>query len=125
MSNRISKTLIAPCGMNCGICKAHLRPHNPCHGCNNAELNKPKTRLYCRLRVCEKRTGAFCYDCAEFPCDHLTRLDLRYRTRYGMSEIANLEWIRENGIRSFLDKERKQWISEKGVLCVHDKKYYA
>lgn len=41
-----------------------------------------------------------------------------------MSEIENLEFIRDKGIEKFLEEERKKWISEKGVLCVHDKKYY-
>jgi hypothetical protein len=110
--------------MNCGICRAFLREHNPCHGCDSAELNKPKTRVHCRLRICEKRNGRFCCNCAEFPCDRLRRLDLRYRTRYGMSEIENLEFIRDNGIKRFLENERKRWICEEGIFCVHDKKYY-
>jgi len=41
-----------------------------------------------------------------------------------MSEIENLEYIRDKGIEKFLEKETKRWISEKGILCVHDKKYY-
>ena len=124
MPQRINTNLIAPCGMNCGVCQAFLRPRNPCHGCNDAEQNKPKTRARCPLRVCDKRSGRFCCDCAEFPCDRLRRLDLRYRTRYGMSQIENLESIRDNGIRKFLKEERKRWISEEGVFCVHDRKYY-
>lgn len=116
--------LIAPCGMNCGICKAYLRSNNPCLGCNQAEQNKPKTRVNCKLRICKKRTGKFCCDCTIFPCDRLIHLDFRYRTRYGMSEIENLEFIHKNGIKKFLEQERKKWIFEKGVLCVHDKNYY-
>ena len=123
MPNRITQNLIAPCGMNCGVCKAFLREHNPCHSCNDAERNKPKTRVHCRLRLCEKRAGKFCCDCAEFPCDRLGRLDRRYRTRYGMSQIENLECIRDKGIRKFLANERKKWICEEVVFCVHDKKY--
>ncbi len=119
----ISKGLIAPCGMNCAICKAYLREHNPCHGCREAEQNKPVTRANCRLRTCTKRIGNFC-DCAEFPCDRLKHLDHRYRTRYGISEIENLKFIHEHGIGRFLDSERQKWISGKGILCVHDKKYY-
>ncbi len=125
MPNRINKNLIAPCGMNCGICRAFLRRRNPCHGCNDAEQNKPKTRVHCRLRVCEKRRSDFCFDCPEFPCDRLRHLDLRYRTRYGMSQIDNLEYIRDKGIRKFLEKECRKWIREKGVFCVHDRRYYA
>ncbi len=124
MRNRITQNLIAPCGMNCGICKAFLRQKNPCHGCNNAGLNKPKTRVYCRLRICGKRRGQYCCDCAEFPCDRLGRLDQRYRTRYGTSQIENLEIIRDNGIRKFVAAERRRWTSEKGSFCVHDRKYY-
>lgn len=110
--------------MNCGVCKAFLRQHNPCHGCNDAEENKPKTRVNCRLRICDKRIGKFCCDCAEFPCDRLRHLDHRYRTRYGMSQIENLACIRDKGIRKFLVNERKRWMSEKGVFCVHDQRYY-
>jgi len=122
--NRISKNLIAPCGMNCAVCKAYLRQRNPCHGCKDIEQNKSKTRVNCKMRLCDKRTGDFCYECMEFPCDRLRHLDQRYRTRYGMSEIENLEFIRDNGIRKFLERERKKYISDKGILCVHDKKFY-
>jgi hypothetical protein len=41
-----------------------------------------------------------------------------------MSEIANLEMIRDQGIDVFVKNERKRWQSEKGIFCVHDKKYY-
>jgi len=121
---KFSYKLIAPCGINCGICKAHLRKNSPCHGCNYVAQNRPKTREHCRLRLCEKRKGKFCCNCTEFPCDLLKRLDNRYRTRYGMSEIENLNFIRENGIKKFIEEEHKKWISNKGILCVHDKKYY-
>ena len=118
------KRIIAACGMNCGICRAYLRQNNPCHGGNYAEQNRPKTRAKCRLSICRERKGDFCYDCTHYPCDRLKHLDHRYRTRYGMSEIENLKYIRDKGIEKFLEQERKKWISEKGVLCVHDRKYY-
>jgi len=121
---RINRNLIAPCGMNCGICRAHLRDKNPCHGCREAEKNKPKTRVFCKIRTCKERKGDFCGGCSIFPCDRLKTLDKRYRTRYGMSEIDNLEFICRKGTDSFVENERQRWISDKGLLCVHDKKYY-
>lgn len=121
---KINKSLVAPCGMNCGICRAYLREKNPCHGCRKADENYPKTRVNCKIRTCAKHKGSFCFDCDEFPCERLKRLDKRYREKYGMSEIENLECIRENGIDEFMKKERKKWQSEKGTLCVHDKQYY-
>jgi hypothetical protein len=116
--------LIAPCGMNCGICRAYLRLKNPCHGCNYAEQNRPKTREHCQLRICSKRKGRFCFKCKEYPCERLSYLDKRYRTKYGMSEIENLEYIRKHGIKKFIEAQRKRWVSDKGVLCVHDRKIY-
>jgi hypothetical protein len=34
-----------------------------------------------------------------------------------MSEIENLDYIRNNGIKKFIEKENKKWISNKGILC--------
>lgn len=116
--------LIAPCGMNCAICKAHLRKRNPCLGCNVAAKDRPKTRLECPLRTCGKRSDKFCCACPEFPCAQLRHLDQRYRTKYGMSQIENLELIRAEGIEEFVAKEGKRWFSNAGVLCVHDGKCY-
>jgi hypothetical protein len=118
------ESLIAPCGMNCGVCRAYLRERNPCHGCRDAEQNVPKSRAGCRMRRCEERAGRFCHACAEFPCDRLRRLDARYRVRYGMSEVENLECIRDHGIDRFLEREHRRWVSRQGVLCVHDRRYY-
>jgi hypothetical protein len=116
--------LVAPCGINCGVCRGHLRTNDPCPGCRHIGSAQPKSRLQCQLRLCRKRQGKFCCDCAEFPCDKLKKLDARYRKKYGMSEIENLEYIRDNGIRKFVARECARWLSDQGVLCVHDRKRY-
>ena len=59
-----------------------------------------------------------------FPCERLKRLDSRYRTKYEMSEIENLEMIRDKGIAHFLEQEEKRWVNSEGTYCVHDKKRY-
>ena len=41
-----------------------------------------------------------------------------------MSEIENLEFIRDHGIEAFLEMERERWVSDRGILCGHDRKYY-
>ena len=39
----LDATLIAPCGMNCGICVGHLREKNRCAGCNSDDdAGKPR-----------------------------------------------------------------------------------
>src|SRR3954452_5309094 len=40
------------------------------------------------------------------------------------AQIENLEFIKAEGIRKLVEREGKRWFSKRGVLCVHDRKYY-
>jgi hypothetical protein len=122
---RITRSLIAPCGMDCGICVGHLRDKNRCQGCMAPDKGKPRAYAACRIKNCKRRTGKFCFTCKIFPCHLIRHLDKRYRTRYGMSEIGNLNAIKAKGISSFVKSERKKWQNSKGVLCVHNRKRYS
>lgn len=113
--------LIAPCGMNCGICSAHLREKNPCPGCRLLKTIRPSV-ANCKMRTCKLRGKAkFCFACKAFPCPKLQHLDERYRTKYNMSEIENLEQIKKNGVRDFIKKEKIKWTCPKcgGTINVH------
>lgn len=126
MKSCIRVSHIAPCGMNCGVCKAHLREKNKCPGCRKFCKKEPVTIFRCKIRTCKKRKGEFCYDCDTCPCEWLIHLDKRYRTKYDMSEIENLQFIRDNGIKKFLRKQSKKYscAGGKGIISVHDKKCY-
>ena len=121
---RITRNLIAPCGMNCGVCMAYLREKNRCNGCGKVDESRSKTIVFCKIRLCRSRKRKYCFDCAKFPCDRLKHMDKRYRTKYCMSEIENLEFIRSKGINSFVKSERKRWQKGNKVFCVHKKKYF-
>ena len=98
--------LVAPCGMNCSICKGHLREENTCPGCRDPIGNCRK----CVIRVCEhvKKTG-FCFGCEKLPCQRLKSLDKRYKKKYNMSMLDNLKFIKSKGMKNFLEKEEKTW----------------
>jgi len=120
--NHIS--LIAPCGMNCGICMAYLRDKNKCPGCRGDDFNKPVTRVRCRIKNCmffQAGEGKYCFECEKFPCYDLKHLDKRYRTRYNMSMVENLENIKNFGMITFLGTENKKWTCSEcgGTICVH------
>jgi hypothetical protein len=117
-------SLIAPCGMNCGVCMAYLREKNKCPGCRGTDTDKPVTRIRCKIKTCsvfQKGSARFCYECGKFPCDVLNHLDTRYRTKYNMSMIENLVNIKKFGIRKFLKSEERRWTCSrcKGTICVH------
>lgn len=119
------KGLIAPCGMNCGLCIGHLREKKPCGGCfKKDDENKPIHCRSCIIVNCEsldKTDSGFCYDCEQYPCTRLKRLEKRYRTSYGMSMIENLAFIQNQGLENFLRNEEIRWTcTECGSgLCVH------
>jgi len=119
----INSSLIAPCGMNCALCLHYLRSENRCRGCFTGRKVGGRP-IKCSRKLCKNRKGDFCFECNKFPCENIKRLDKRYREKYGMSEIENLEFIRDKGMDEFIKNERKRWISSQGIFCVHDKKYY-
>ncbi len=117
-------SLIAPCGMNCGICYAYLREKDKCPGCRLFNTKEPVSIARCKIKNCEiiqKGKVKYCFECDNFPCKNLKYLDKRYRTKYNMSEIENLEYIKKNGIRKFVSNEKTRWACSKcgGTICVH------
>ena len=120
----IKTSLIAPCGMNCGICMAYLREKNTCPGCRYVEIEKYEYRVKCRIKNCDelkKNNSKFCYKCKKYPCARMKQIDKRYRTKYKMSMIENLENIKKLGIRKFVKNEKTRWACSKcgGTICVH------
>ena len=105
--------LIAPCGMNCGLCIGHLREKKPCSGCHKVDdKNRPQGCRSCIIVNCallaETESG-FCFDCKKYPCARLRNLDKRYRTNYGMSMIENLAYIKNHGLVEFIKNEQDKW----------------
>lgn len=126
----MNEGLIAPCGMNCGLCASYLAMKNDlrkqgfgmsyCAGC----LPRGKNCVFMR-KQCErlgKGLVRFCYEYDDFPCRRLKTLDKRYRTKYHMSQIENLDFIKAHGMASFLEKEAAKWRCPKcgGVICCHN-----
>jgi hypothetical protein len=123
-ANAIRTTLIAPCGMNCRLCRAYTRDTKACPGCRGDDSVKPKACVTCRIKNCEKIVPGrvrYCFSCDSFPCARLNHLDERYRAKYGMSMIDNLENIRQFGLRHFVRNEKGRWTCPEcgELLCVH------
>ncbi len=120
----IDEKMIAPCGMNCGLCLAHQREKKQCLGCRVDSPNKRKSCTGCSIILCDKRRGKdadFCYVCDSFPCTRMKTLDKRYRTNYNMSMFENLHYIKGHGIDAFVENEKKRWACDVcgGARCVH------
>ena len=124
IKNSNSIMLIAPCGMNCTLCYAYQRTKNYCPGCRIDDEQKSFSCVNCRIKNCKNlkdTSKSYCYECENFPCRILKHLDKRYRTKYNMSMIENLEYIKKNGLKKFIINENKRWAcSNCGEnICVH------
>lgn len=126
----MEEILIAPCGMNCGICSGYLAMKNDvkskglrmpyCTSC------RPRDKQCAFLKKrCQKLLDGsvkYCYECEDFPCRNLKVIDKRYKERYRMSMVENLEYIKENGMEKYLEKDAKKWRCPDcgGVICCHN-----
>lgn len=124
MKNGNLKILIAPCGTNCGFCFAFLRVKNKCTGCRGCDQNKPISRTACKIKNCQffqNENATFCFECESYPCKRLTHIDTRYRTKYNVSLIENLEKIKKGGIHEFISRERIKWKCPScgQAVCLH------
>lgn len=120
----MKKELLAPCGMNCRLCYAYQREKNKCGGCRGEEASLPNSCRKCIIRNCpviNSNASGFCYECDKHPCRRLKDLDKRYRTKYHMSMLENLEVIKDEGINAFLQQDKKRWTCSNcgQIVCVH------
>jgi len=65
---------------------------------------------------------SYCYECDDFPCKNLERLDKGYRAKFRMSMIENLGYIKKNGMKQFLESQKDKWRCPdcNGVICCHN-----
>ncbi len=126
-NDKFTEELIAPCGMNCRICLGYFgytssgkRRKMKCIGCTPRDKSCAFLKKYC-TKLTTKQVD-YCYECSDFPCSHLEKIDRGYRERYKMSMIENLIYIRENGMDDFLKQQKKKYRCPAcgGVICVHN-----
>ncbi len=128
--SEFTRELVAPCGINCGVCKAYLAfsrgvPRERgkvthCSGCRVRNKNCAFLKKHCeKIR---KGKIEFCYECPDMPCSRLERIDARYRERYGMSFVDDLNDMKANGVEDFLSRQREKYRCHEcgDVVSVHD-----
>lgn len=126
----MKEELIAPCGINCALCINYLAMKNDlnkkgfhktyCPGCLPRGKNCTFMKKQCNLLG--EGLIRFCYECTNYPCDKLKRLDKRYSTKYHESNIDNLNFIKQHGMESFLIKQEEEWQCKKcgNEICCHN-----
>lgn len=126
MPDRLEEGLLAPCGVNCGVCYKHVMNGGrakPCVGCLVGDAGKAARCRECRIKTCAQERGLVrCFACGEFPCTLVKNLDRSYLQRYGVSLVESGRRAAEVGLAAFLEEERRRWTCPAcgGAFSMHD-----
>jgi len=106
----MDKYMIAPCGVNCGACGAHLDARKPCPGCRApADRHKRKSCVSCAKKQCAFGRGIeWCFECGGFPCSAIKSMSRRYARNYGIDLVQNGRDARED-MTAFLAAQEERF----------------
>ena len=127
MMKPFTENMIAPCGLDCSLCRHAHDSEQPCGGCLGPQEQKYE---YCRTKCDIMKCGKyqqyqyrFCDACPDYPCEAIWEKENRYQAQYVLKEspIQNLKEIREEGMEAFLEKQRQRFTCPAcgDVICVH------
>jgi hypothetical protein len=112
--------LVAPCGIDCGVCELYIagsrpelaailaskgipREKLPCKGCRNINGECPVIAGQCETFACVGERGVeFCFQCAQFPCEKLAPAADRADVLPHNTKVFNLCVIRRDGVAGFV-----------------------
>ena len=131
-AKKIAKKLIAPCGMNCSICSKYLSYLNnlkrsQCSGCKPSSKRCDYLFAKCRgINHGQNKKSLFCFECSQYPCKQIDRMDARYRKSYRMSIKDNLDEIQKRGIDEVVESQYRKYCCADcgGVVSIHNRKCF-
>ena len=112
--------LVAPCGIDCGICELYTCKDNqqlyaylltrgipkeklPCPGCRELKGNCPVIPSTCATYLCvQQKQVPFCYECSDFPCTMLQPSADRADVLPHNCKVFNLCTIKRIGTEAFV-----------------------
>lgn len=130
----VDNNLAAPCGIYCGACRQYLlwkkdlleeRGYKMgCKGCRIRNKNCAFIRRDCP--ALKKKELDYCYECEQFPCQKLQKIDSKYQERYSVNLVENLKRNEEIGVEKWLQEQRELYTCPEcgGEICVHDAECY-
>ena len=123
---------VSRCGINCGLCVGYLgynmdgtKRESPCGGCRTMETMCGFAQNQ-YVKHLGKEEIAYCFECSDFPCENMQKMDKYYSGKYGASLIENLTYVKTRGLEAFTQREKEKWKCPTcgGVVCIHTKRCY-
>ncbi len=133
MASKFTPELIAPCGINCGVCKNYLAftrrvptKRGKISHCKGCMIRAKNCYIKSGCNKLVKGQVKYCFECNDMPCKNIQHLDKRYRENYDMSLVENLKELKLHGIDDFLKTQGAKYECPVcgDVLSMHDGKCY-
>ena len=112
--------LVAPCGIDCGICEAYTCRDNtkifeylvsrgipasklPCNGCRAIDGDCPTIGSKCETYICvSNKNKEYCFQCSDYPCTMLLPAADRAEILPHNLKVFQLSMIEKHGVEHFL-----------------------
>ena len=130
----MKNNLAAPCGMYCGTCRSYLllkkdlfEERGYKSGCTGCRIRNKKCAFIRRdCPKLRKNEIDFCFECNQFPCSKLKKLDNRYKEKTYVSFIENLKRNNQVGVEKWLKEQEELYKCPDcgGKICLHDTECY-
>ena len=113
--------LVAPCGIDCGICELYTCRNDarlfsalilrgipadkiPCDGCRSIDGNCPVIEGQCETHNCvEAKKVEYCFECSDFPCVKLHPSSKRADVLPHNMKVFNLCMMKRDGVEAFVE----------------------
>ncbi len=127
-------SLAAPCGMYCGSCRHYLAREMGLlkeKGLKTGSIGcRARNKKCAFIKKSCNRIGTdlnFCFECNDFPCENLSKLNRRYVDKYGVSLTGNLLRVKEIGEANWLIEQQDKWKCPHcgGCVSIHDGECYS
>ncbi len=120
MTSEERRELVAPCGIDCGICELYLCRDDarleqyliargipaerlPCSGCVPGHGDCPVVAGTCATWTCAQEHGVrFCFECTDFPCEKLSPAADRADVLPHNTKVFDLSVIERRGVDGFI-----------------------
>ena len=126
--------LAAPCGFYCGTCRHYLarakgllKEKNLKHGCKGCRIQDKNCAFIKKdCALTRKHEIEFCFECDNFPCENLIKLNQRHYRDDNLRMIDDLRRIKKIGAKQWLKEQEEKWRCPKcgGNICVMDGECY-
>lgn len=122
--------LAGRCGVYCGACRSYLLQKKDlfeekgykrgCKGCKAQDKNCAFVKKGCK--ALRNKEIEYCFECEKIPCERLTSINNRYKSKYKVNFLDNLNRMKEIGVDQWLEEQKLLYTCPEcgGEICVHD-----